>query len=208
MKNLILISVLAVIGLTNAKLQCTIPYMEDTNVVEWKTFDGDCLTEMETQIQMEFNASMTYLSLGAYFSRDTINRPGFAKFFFDAAGEEREHGIKLIEYLSMRGNLNVDNLIDRKKLLAEGQTIAIISPLDALKKALEKEISVTKSIRKVIKACEAGQNDYHLVDYLTGVYLEEQHEGQRDLAGKISTLSKIVKEKGELGEFLYDKTLL
>lgn len=47
-----------------------------------------------------------------------------------------------------------------------------------------------------------------LVDYLTGVYLEEQYHGQRDLAGKISTLDKLMAAQGPLGEFLFDKKLL
>lgn len=52
---------------------------------------------------------------------------------------------------------------------------------------------------------------YHfnqLVDYLTGVYLEEQYKGQRELAGKVSTLKKMMKNHGQLGEFLFDKQLL
>lgn len=42
---------------------------------------------------------------GAHFSRDTINRPGFAKMFFESASEERQHAIKIISYLLMRGEL-------------------------------------------------------------------------------------------------------
>lgn len=45
---------------------------------------------------------------GAHFSQDTVNRPGFASFFFDSASEEREHAIKIIEYLLMRGQLTSD----------------------------------------------------------------------------------------------------
>lgn len=45
---------------------------------------------------------------GAHFARDTVNRPGFSKFFFEAASEEREHAIKIIEYLLMRGELKSD----------------------------------------------------------------------------------------------------
>jgi len=43
---------------------------------------------------------------------------------------------------------------------------------------------------------------------LTGVYLEEQHKGQRHLAGMISTLGKMQNKHGNLGEFLFDKELL
>lgn len=64
-----------------------------------------CISEMKRQIKMEIEASMTYLAMGAHFSQDTVNREGFAKFFFNSAAEEREHGTKLIEYLLMRGQL-------------------------------------------------------------------------------------------------------
>lgn len=45
---------------------------------------------------------------GAHFARDSVNRPGFSKFFIKAASEEREHAIKVIEYLLMRGQLTND----------------------------------------------------------------------------------------------------
>lgn len=51
-------------------------------------------------------------------------------------------------------------------------------------------------------------NYLQLVDYLTGEFLEEQYKGQRDLAGKISTLGKMMQTHGALGEFLFDKKLL
>lgn len=47
-----------------------------------------------------------------------------------------------------------------------------------------------------------------MVDYLTGEFLTEQYKGQRDLAGKISSLDKMIQTHGMLGEFLFDKKLL
>lgn len=35
--------------------------------------------------------------------RDKPNHTGFAKFFYDSAVEEREHAMKLIDYLNSRG---------------------------------------------------------------------------------------------------------
>lgn len=47
-----------------------------------------------------------------------------------------------------------------------------------------------------------------LVDYMTsGDFLGEQYHGQRNLAGMISTLDKLMSTQGALGEFLYDKQL-
>lgn len=74
--------------------------------------DG-CVKKMSAQIKEELKASMQYLAMGAYFSRDSVNLPGFAKMFFESASEEREHAIKLISYLLMRGGLtqNVGELM-------------------------------------------------------------------------------------------------
>jgi hypothetical protein len=38
--------------------------------------------------------------------------------------------------------------------------------------------------------------------------LTEQYQGKRDIAGKISTLGKIIKQNGaELADFLFDQSL-
>lgn len=87
--------------------------------VEWVGLNdksGQCLEEMRKQIQMEINASNIYLAMAAHFSRDVVNRPGFAEHFFKSAREEREHGSKLIEYLSMRGQLT-DSVTDLIQLI-------------------------------------------------------------------------------------------
>lgn len=176
---------------------------------KWITMHGPCRKHMHAQIQMEVGASLHYLALGAHFSRDTVNRPGFAKLFFDAASEEREHAMQLIEYLLMRGELtnDVSKLIIVKpthynKTWENG--------VEALEFALMLEGNVTESIRSVIKACENNRdfNDYNLVDFLAGEFLEEQYKGQRDLAGKASTLKKMLAQHPALGEFIFDKKLL
>lgn len=171
----------------------------------WVDLKGDCLTAMRKQIQMEIDASYTYLAMGAYFSRDTINRPGFADLFFKSAKEEREHGQRLIEYLSMRGQLTKD--ITGLITVPTVKQHEWVDGATALEDALRLETEVTKSIRSVIQTCDKKPNYYHLVDYLTGVFLEEQLHGQRELAGKLSTLKKMMTNHGALGEFLFDKNL-
>lgn len=71
----------------------------------WITMASSCTKKMRDQVQEELKASIQYLAMGAHFSKDTVNRPGAAKLFFEAASEEREHAIKLISYLLMRGEL-------------------------------------------------------------------------------------------------------
>ncbi|XP_077290966.1 ferritin 1 heavy chain [Arctopsyche grandis] len=201
-----LLVLLAVAALADAKLQCQSKPADIPT--DWITMQKTCTNAMREQIQMEIKASMEYLSMGAYFSRDTVNRPGFAKMFFEASSEERQHGMKLIEYLLMRGELTseISSLIRvpiPKRLEWE-------NGVTALKAALNLEAEVTKSIRNLIKICEDSEefNDYHLVDYLAGDFLDEQYKGQRDLAGKSSTLDKMMANNALLGEFLFDKKLL
>ncbi|CAH2210649.1 jg20597, partial [Pararge aegeria aegeria] len=74
---------------------------------------------------------------GAHFSKDSVNRPGFAKMFFDASSEEREHALKLIEYLLMRGELTTNvtslitirccSLLQPSKLVPESQHAAQVA---------------------------------------------------------------------------------
>uniref|UniRef100_T1DF24 Ferritin n=1 Tax=Psorophora albipes TaxID=869069 RepID=T1DF24_9DIPT len=188
--------------------QDTAHAQEQTGTVEgdykWDNIEDPCVTALHNQINEEFNAAITYLTMGAYFRQEKINLLGFSDFFFKAAAEEREHGIKLMEYALMRGKGPVDknnfNLDYSFKVPADTDGEA------GLRMALQKEEKVTKSIRGVIKVCEGGSNDYHLADYLTGEYLEEQHKGQRELAEKIATLHKMKKESPHLGEYLFDRT--
>lgn len=184
----------------------------------WVDMDSACITAMRNQIQMEVDASYVYLAMGAYFSRDTVNMPGFAKMFFEHASEERHHAMELVKYLLMRGPADKFQLFTSK--LIKTPTIAPINHtwtdgLHALNSALDKEMQVTASIKNVIKVCENVDDtadgmfqDYHLSDYLTGEFLEEQYKGQREIAGKIATLGKMMKSSKGLGLFLFDKELL
>lgn len=149
---------------------------------------------MRRQIQAEINASIKYLAMGAHFAQDTVNRPGFAEFFFKSASEEREHATKLIEYLLMRTQLtSVGDLIKVNvsafykvvncsvwvywreeifffdKITQAPETTSWKQGIDALEDALKTEAAVTKSIKQVIQKCEDDDknNDYHVSDRIT-----------------------------------------
>ncbi|CAG9823977.1 unnamed protein product [Phaedon cochleariae] len=209
MNSIIVAVFFCAIGFATCELQCA--HKELDIPKEWVDMDGVCIKKVRSQIEEELKAAMQYMAMGAYFAQDTVNRPGFSEMFFKSASEEREHAIKLISYLLMRGELTtqVSSLIKRN---LTPKTSSWANGVNALKDALKLETSVTKKIRELIKVCEgegaASYNDYHLVDYLTGDFLEEQYHGQRDLAGKVSTLEKMTEKHGALGEWLFDKKLL
>ncbi|KAK9509033.1 hypothetical protein O3M35_006445 [Rhynocoris fuscipes] len=201
-----LLTTIFVVSTANKKPACKIPLAQVPT--QWITMVDTCTNKIREQIQAEISAAMTYMAMGAHFSRDKINRPGFAETFFKAATEEREHAIKLIEYLLLRGDLGkgFEPLI---RDIPKPQNTSWTNGFEALTEALRLETKVTRLINGIIKECEnAAINDYHVVDYLTEDFLGEQYRGQRDLAGKASTLGKMIKKHGALGEFLFDKKLL
>ncbi|XP_014255155.1 ferritin subunit [Cimex lectularius] len=219
MKNIIFLSALFVFaggqefedtleGKCKSKLLSNVP-------TDWITMSDGCTQKMKEQVKEEFQAAMTYMAMGAHFAKDVVNRPGFSKMFFKAASEEREHGMKIMDYLIMRGGLLKDfsNIIGQPR--PTNNKTAWKSGFEALSDALALESHVTRKITALVKACEDSpaigiqlRNDYHLVDYLTGDFLEEQLKGQREIAGRVSTLGKMMDDHGPLGEFLYDKKLL
>ncbi|XP_066143808.1 ferritin heavy chain-like [Euwallacea fornicatus] len=180
---------------------------------EWLDLHDSCTNVVKAHIMEELKAALQYMAMGAHFSRDQVNRPGFAKLFFNAASEEREHAVKLIHYLLMRGKLTdgVTDLVIKNNLAPSVTEWA--DAASALRDALKLEATVTNKIKTLISVCDGSTaatniNDYHLADYLTGEFLTEQYEGQRDLAGKLSNLDKMMDSHGVLGEFLFDKKLL
>ncbi|CAG9789820.1 unnamed protein product [Diatraea saccharalis] len=206
MKTLLAVAAFLAVCAPSLATQC---HVNPVNIPkEWITMHRPCRDSMRRQIQMEVAASLQYLAMGAHFSKDSVNRPGFAKLFFEAGSEEREHAMKLIEYLLMRGELTSD--VTSLITIRPPERKTWDNGVEALEHALKMESDVTKSIRTVIHACEDDNefNDYHLVDYLTGEFLEEQYKGQRDLAGKASTLKKMLDRHSSLGEFIFDKKLL
>lgn len=80
---------------------------------EWIDMKNTCYDKVRGQINMEVDASYTYLSMAAYFSRDDVNMPGFAHMFFEHASEERSHAQALVEYLLMRGYQDGDKKLTK-----------------------------------------------------------------------------------------------
>lgn len=147
--------------------------------IDWKSMSDNskCVAQTKEQIKLEMQASYAYLAMGAHFSKDSVNRPGFANFFFTAAGEEREHGRKLIEYMLMRGEFVKNGVPDVSEIKFNKLNNTVpanlyteqfaATGLEALQAALKLEVKVTRSIKDLIAVCEEEtkdnpNNDYHV----------------------------------------------
>jgi len=117
-----------------------------------QNYHEECEALINKQINMEFYASYVYLSMvmswrrksmtnityfqASYFNRDDQALHGFAKFFQKSSDEEREHGMKLMEYQAKRGGRVVFQDIAKPSSSEWG------TPLQAMEAALELEKTV------------------------------------------------------------------
>eukprot|EP00092_Neocalanus_flemingeri_P021305 GFUD01023090.1.p1 GENE.GFUD01023090.1~~GFUD01023090.1.p1 ORF type:complete len:227 (-),score=65.98 GFUD01023090.1:107-718(-) len=170
-------------------------------------YQQTCITALEQQVRIEFEASLQYLLMGAHFDQDTVNLPKVAELFWSHADEERSHAIQFIQYLRMRGAVNNDffggNPIQPKEKVYTWAGIE-----EALQLALKMEKDVSGKMKEMIDICStAGQDDPHAADWLTGTWLEEQLHGQRHLAGLINTFNNFKRGHEELAEWMFDQEL-
>ncbi|KAM7353633.1 ferritin heavy chain-like [Cochliomyia hominivorax] len=172
---------------------------------EWIDLRTDCLSSLRQQIQKQIDVSYHFLAMGAHFSRDTINRPGFADMFFYFARTEREQASQLTKLISKRGQLtdNISELIKVPTLSKDSWE----NGAEALEDAIKIKTDLTKSIRKVIATCERRYNYYQIVKSLISDFMVQQLYDQRNLAGKLSKLKQLMVNHSGVGEFLYDKKL-
>merc|ERR1712096_262310 len=95
------------------------------------------------QINMEFYASYVYLSMASYFNRDDQALHGFSSFFQKNSNEERDHGMKLMNYQAKRGGRVVFQDIAKPSSMEWG------TPIDAM------EAAVNQSLLELHKASDA-----------------------------------------------------
>lgn len=186
---------------------CSVSNPNPAEAKDAENYKAACISVLKDQVRMEFEASLQYLLMGAFFTQDSYNLPGVAGIFWSHADEEREHGKAFIEYLRMRGYEDNDFFGAepvRPRLSKSNWT----SVSEALRDALDMEKAVSGSMKRMIDICsQGGEDDPHAADWLTGTWLEEQLTGQRHLAGLVNTLESFSRDHVELGEWMFDQQL-
>merc|ERR1711935_558747 len=162
-----------------------------------QNYHEECEALINKQINMEFYASYVYLSMSSFFNRDDQALHGFASFFQKSSNEEREHGMKLMEYQTTRGGKVVFQDIAKPSSSEWG------TPLQAMEAALELEKTVNQSLLDLHKASD-GKGDAHLCDYIEAEFLGEQVEGIEEIGDMIA---KIKRAGDGLGLHIVDKEI-
>jgi len=168
-----------------------------TGVSFRQNFDHHPESLLNQQVQSELYASHVYLSMGAYFDRADVALPGFKEWSIKQSEEEREHAIKFIEYINLRGGRYVATPIPVPTV------VKYDSALDAMSHALKLEVDVNDKLLKLHEAASAA-DDAQLCDFLESNYLEEQVEAIKSLA---TVVRKLIRTGPSLGEFMVDKEM-
>ncbi|XP_065157265.1 ferritin heavy chain-like [Atheta coriaria] len=201
---IVLLSVIAV-NVVLGDLQCT--YDVPDVPTNWIVMAPECQDAMTALINTKLLNSAQYLALGAYFSRDSVNRIGFSDLFYINADANRDQAIELIDYIVLRGEYtSPDNIL---QLFYTPAVQEWDSAEDAVTSALNLEADLTNQFHNTIVTCESqGINDYNIANWLSRYFLGDQYSDQKFFADLISSLDKMKAQHQDLGEFFADLELL
>jgi ferritin len=151
----------------------------------------EVLSLLNEQIWLENTASYFYLNLYKKFSEN--NYYGISKFFLNQSNEEREHMIKLFEYVLEQES---DPIVPNYNFMDEGELEFNI--LQLFQMSLSNERKVTNSINKIISKCkEVG--DYTTENFLQW-FVNEQREEENKFKEIIDNLKIVGDDKVGLYE--------
>jgi len=134
-----------------------------------------------------------YHALYAFFDRDNVGLPGFAKFFQESSIEEREHAEKLMQYQNKRGGRVKLNTIQSPVMEFDHSEKG--DALYSMELALAMEKLVNEKLLSLHQVA-VDNNDPEMCDFIEGEFLSEQVEAIKKISGYVSQLRRIGKGHG------------
>jgi ferritin len=168
----------------------------NTSVIRLKTSLQDSVLDMlNEQMGMEAHSSALYLSMAAWCYAQGFT--GCGEYFKKQSAEEREHMLKLFDYVADAGGLPVSPDVTKIERTFEGLR-------DILVKALEMEIAITHNFNRISDHCHKAK-DYQTARFLHW-YLDEQLEEEQQARRAIEIYDLIGTEDG--GLYRIDKEII
>ena len=157
--------------------------------------DKEVLEALNAQIEKEAKASQVYLGLSI--SIDFKGYSGFAEFFRNRSDEERTHMMKIVGYLSERGQL------------AKTPKVSAFDPIfhdigEYFEQSLFIERQTTQGIEDICTKCMVA-NDFTTLNFMQW-FLTEQQEEEALFQGILDKFSILDKDK--TGIYLLQQELL
>lgn len=121
--------------------------------------------KLKEQIGHELGAHQQYLAIGTYFARQNLDK--WSALFYQQAAEEKEHAMKIVQFLTDTGE------VAHFPAIAAAST-AFKSATDAVSQALKWERTVTEQFQTMAKIA-LSEGDFVGFQFLQW-FLEEQVE--------------------------------
>ena len=149
---------------------------------------------LNDQINLEFSAYYTYLSMSAHFEAEGL--PGFAVWMNNHAQEELMHAMKFYTYVNdRRGRVKLQSLSAPPTVWS--------SPLKAFEDAFDHERKVSIAIDELVKITRE-ENDNATESFLQW-FVDEQVEEEKVVSDAIDQL-RLVGDNG-MGLFMIDREM-
>jgi ferritin len=150
---------------------------------------------LNAQVSREFAAAHQYTAIATYYSDKTW--PQLASFFYKQADEEREHALKMVNYLlDTNSPVNMTGVDQPQTEFPDH-----IAPI---RLALEQERSVTVSISELVGIARET-NDYRSEQFLDW-FLEEQTEEESSMSDLLDVAERTEAVPMLLEEYLARET--
>ncbi len=149
---------------------------------------------LNNQVKMEAEASSKYLAMASWCDRNGYKNS--AKYFIKQAGEEREHMMKIFNYIMTIGGTAISPEVPAVK-----QEFASFRSI--FESALQSEISVTQSINRIVTQSRR-EEDYATENFIQW-FVNEQVE-EEDNARRALELFDVIGEEG-IGRYQIDKAV-
>ena len=151
-------------------------------------------TALNGQIESEALSSQLYLAMASW--AETKGYSGSAKFLYTHSGEERQHMLKLFQYINERSGQAIVPALKQPP-----KTFSSLS--EVFNQILKHEVSVSSEINKLVDIC-LSEKDYATNNFLQW-YVSEQVEEERLAKNIVDRLNLVAGDKG--GLFLFDREL-
>ncbi len=149
---------------------------------------------LNAQVNKEFFSAYLYLGISKYFTKEDL--PGFAAWYKAQAAEEKEHAMKIYDYL-----LDQDQDVTLNPIAAVDVKCKTV--LDAVKEADKHEHFITDEINKIMDAV-VKDKDYRTQLFLNW-FVSEQEEEERNSKDMVVKVQMLGNDKKNL--YLLDKEL-
>jgi bacterioferritin B len=134
---------------------------------------------LNAQIAREFAAAHQYTAIGAYYAGETF--PRLSAFFYEQADEEREHAMKMVNYL-------LDRDADVQLTGVDQPVTKFADHVAPISLALEQERSVTVAISQLFEVARETR-DFTAEQFIHW-FLEEQVEEESSMSDLLTVAER------------------